>query len=876
LGSQEWRRVEDGDVRTRAPRADARIHLARSSIDRCAMSKPVPAGRIWRSLALKTLLTMVAVALPGIIVACLLGGTLISAVGDARSDFESSTAAGGQVARIRLFVAQERGLIARMPGEIDPKRVDVYAKEFYDLGQKIEDELNALFTSERLVSRDVARQIRHARQQMQVIADQVLLAAMSSRQKSALDLVNNSFERPSTALNAVLDSVDSNVREVIERGRVRLVASERLAWQITPMALIGALAAIGLGLWIGRRQFVQPIKRLTDYATQIRDSGLEAVPHADATRRADEIGTLWRTFTAMIAELSQARQRLIEKSEAAVQVQYQRLHAAINNLPQGVCMYDADKRLIISNTRYSEIYALPPELTVPGTTLQSILEYRARTSIAVEESDSYVEERARAVSERKPWYWVNELRDGRSIAISHQPLADGGSIATHEDITDRRVAEMRIAYMAHHDALTDLPNRTLLKEEMGKALKLTQRGDPLGVLCLDLDHFKSVNDTLGHPIGDALLKAVAQRLRANVRPEDTVARLGGDEFAVLQIGAEQPVGATELATRLIRELNHPYELDGHQVVIGVSVGVAIAPNDGADPDILMKNADMALYRAKEDGRGTYRFFESEMDAKMQARRRLELDLRKALAVGEFEVFYQPQINLSTNAVSGFEALLRWRHPERGLVPPGEFIPLAEEIGLIGAIGRWTLRQACVQAMTWPSGIRLAVNLSPAQFKSGTLVLDVISALVDSGFTANRLELEITETVLLQDTDTTIDTLNQLRNLGVHISMDDFGTGYSSLGYLRKFPFDKIKIDRSFIHDLGDKSDSIAIVRAVAGLGSTLGIATTAEGVETPEQLAMLRKEGCTEVQGFLFSKALPASELPELLRKLKPKKDAAA
>ena len=388
---------------------------------------------------------------------------------------------------------------------------------------------------------------------------------------------------------------------------------------------------------------------------------------------------------------------------------------------------------------------------------------------------------------------------------------------------------------------------------MDTALSRVARGESVAVLCLDLDHFKSVNDTLGHPIGDSLLQAVAARIRACVRPTDTVARLGGDEFAIVQVSAAQPTGATALAARLIEQIGEPFEIEGHQVVIGASVGIAVAPDDGSDPDCLLKNADMALYRAKEDGRGTYRFFEPAMDAKMQARRALELDLRKALVLGEFELFYQPLVRLDTDRVSGFEALLRWRHPQRGLVPPGEFIPLAEEIGLIGPIGAWVLKQACAEATRWPDHLKVAVNLSPVQFKNGTVVLDVVSALSASGLDPRQLELEITEAVLLQDTETTVATLTELRNLGVRISMDDFGTGYSSLGYLQKFPFDKIKIDRSFIRDLADRPDAIAIIRAVTGLGSSLGMSTTAEGVETEAQLRQLREEGCTEVQGYLFS-----------------------
>jgi predicted signal transduction protein with EAL and GGDEF domain len=359
---------------------------------------------------------------------------------------------------------------------------------------------------------------------------------------------------------------------------------------------------------------------------------------------------------------------------------------------------------------------------------------------------------------------------------------------------------------------------------------------------------------------------VSARIRECVRPSDTIARLGGDEFAIVQAALEQAADATVLAARLIKQLSQPFDIQGYQVVIGTSVGIALAPADGTDPDILMKNADMALYRAKEDGRGVYRFFEPGMDARMQARRALELDLRRALARKEFDVFYQPLISLQGQQIIGFEALLRWRHPERGLVLPDQFVPLAEDIGLIVPIGAWVLREACREAANWPKGIKVAVNLSPVQFKNGTVMSDVKAALEASGLAPHRLELEITEAVLLQETDTTISMLNELREFGVRIAMDDFGTGYSSLGYLRKFPFDRIKIDRSFIGDLGKKQDSIAIVRAVTGLASTLGIATTAEGVETIEQYRQIKEEGCTEVQGYLFSEPKAAEELGPLLK----------
>jgi diguanylate cyclase (GGDEF)-like protein len=549
-----------------------------------------------------------------------------------------------------------------------------------------------------------------------------------------------------------------------------------------------------------------------------------------------------------------------------VRMEYERFNAAVNNMPLGFCMVDDQQRLVATNEKYGEIYRLPPDMILPGTPLRTSLEYRAKNGhFGFDLGPDFVEQRLAAARAPEPWHITRETQDGRTISVLHQPLAGGGSLSTHEDITARRRAEAQIAHMAHYDALTDLPNRVLFREHLVKVLEGVDRGK-LAVLCIDLDRFKAVNDTLGHPIGDALLQAVGDRLRASARPNDLVARLGGDEFAIVQAGTEQPSGAIALATRLIATIAKPFELDGHQVAINASVGISIAPNDGIDPDKLLKSADMALYRAKSDGRDSYRFFEPDMDAKMQLRRKMEIDLRRALTLGEFEVYYQPLITLKTEKICGFEALLRWRHPERGIILPMEFIPIAEEIGLIGQIGAWVLKRACLEAAGWPDNVNIAVNLSPAQFKHRAIVLDVVAALGASGLPAHRLEIEITETVLLQDTETTVRTLDELRDLGVRISMDDFGTGYSSLAYLQKFPFDKIKIDRSFVENLAEHPQSIAIVRAVMALSISLGMKTTAEGVETEEQLRRLKEEGCTEVQGYLFSRPVPAAEAAHLLQ----------
>ena len=437
------------------------------------------------------------------------------------------------------------------------------------------------------------------------------------------------------------------------------------------------------------------------------------------------------------------------------------------------------------------------------------------------------------------------------------------------EIANREESQARSQYLAYHDSLTGLGNRLLFKEQLEEALRdVSVTPYPLAVLFLDLDGFKAVNDTLGHSIGDLLLKSVATKIRDILQRTDRIARLGGDEFAILQISAPQPSSSIELAEKIIEIVGQPCNIDGHDVTVGASVGIAIAHPGDTNTESFLKSADLAMYSAKSEGRGIYRIFNPEMDAIVQARRVLECDIRTALVHNGFKLFYQPLVNLQTKKVTAFEALMRWEHPERGLVPPSEFIPVAEEMGLIVQLGEWALRQACAEAMEWPDEIRVSVNLSPLQFSKGNLVSTVISALASSGLPASRLELEITESVLLEKSERNITVLNQLRDLGVRISMDDFGTGYSSIGYLRSFPFDKIKIDQTFVRDLLVDEGSLAIVRAIAGLGVSFGMITTAEGVETEEQMQCLNLEGCTEVQGYLYSKPVPADEIVGLLASL--------
>ena len=540
------------------------------------------------------------------------------------------------------------------------------------------------------------------------------------------------------------------------------------------------------------------------------------------------------------------------------------LDTVLNNMCQGVLMFDSDAHMVFCNQRYIEMYGLSPELVVPGCGLRELLDHQRAVGTFCGDEESYIVELLDVLAQGKASNAVAKATDGRVFSIVNKPIAGGGWIATHEDISDRQRAEERIVHMARHDALTDLPNRTMFREQLEYELKRIKRGDALAVLCLDLDHFKSVNDTLGHPVGDELLKVVAERLRRCIREPDTIARLGGDEFAIIMTGMHAPTDPVVLAKRIREAVIKPYILDGHQILADISIGISLAPIDATEPDLLLKNADMALYGAKADGRGTYRFFEPEMDARMKARRELDMDLRKALANGEFRLHYQPLVNIQNNEITAFEALLRWNHPIRGLVPPAEFIPIAEETGLIIPLGEWVLRGACQETANWPTNIKVAVNLSPAQLNSRNFTEVVVNALAASGVSANRLQLEITETVLLQNTFNTLATLQKLRALGVQIALDDFGTGYSSLSYLRSFPFDKIKIDRSFIQDLMSGAEPLAIVHAIAGLAKSLNMISTAEGVETKQQLEALQALGCIEMQGYLFSHARPPAEIARM------------
>ena len=543
------------------------------------------------------------------------------------------------------------------------------------------------------------------------------------------------------------------------------------------------------------------------------------------------------------------------------------LQEVLESLPQGVIMFTAEGIVQFTNRRYAEMYGLAPDFVRPGVTLYDLFAMRMDGDTAKRATDRAFEAVRRGEVTSRSF----NTPDGQAFHYIITPLPSGAWIVTHEDVTQQRQAEAQIEHMAHHDALTDLPNRSALRTHLEQALRYNPRGKLLSVMFLDLDNFKGINDTLGHQMGDELIKIVALRLPSCMRSSDMVARLGGDEFVIVSTALDQPSEAAVLATRIREALLKPLDLHDNQVTVDTSIGISIYPCDGDDAEQLLKNADLALYSAKGSGRGTYRFFENEMDARMIERRNLELDLRAGFVNGEFEIHYQPLVNLESGNVSCCEALLRWNSAKRGSVPPQTFIPVAEEIGMMPRIGEWVIRTACAEAVKWPENVTVAVNVSPVQFRSQNLVQIIVNALATTGLAANRLEIEITEALLLEHTEDTLRILNQLHALGVRIAMDDFGTGYSSLSYLQKFPFDKIKIDQTFIRELSTESESTAIVRAVTGLAVSLQMITTAEGVETEDQRAIVTELGCTEMQGYLFSAARPAAEILDLLMSCQPK-----
>ena len=555
------------------------------------------------------------------------------------------------------------------------------------------------------------------------------------------------------------------------------------------------------------------------------------------------------------------------RKEAALAARFEeqanRFDIALNNMSHGLCMLDQQDRLQVWNERFIELLHLQGAPIHVGMRMPQLIRHSIRAgNYKAKSVKQVIRELAGGLRQDKFDQFQTSPDGDRTIAVSRRMKSDGGSVVILEYVTERKRAQERITHLAQFDELTGLANRAQFRERINAMLSTVhERQNHITIHLIDLDRFKSINDTLGHPIGDKLLKEVALRLSTVIGPADMITRFGGDEFVVLQSITKRRQDAEWLAQRLARTLKEPFEIDGHRMDIGASIGIAMAPIDGINADELLKKADMALYAAKNGGGGDHRFFAMDMEAAVQERRALELDLRDALATEQFELNYQPLVDLRSGRVTTCEALLRWTHPVRGEVPPAVFIPVAEETGLIIAIGEWALNRACVEAATWPHGVKVAVNLSPVQFRDRGLALQVVSALAKSGLPAQRVELEVTERLLLEDNERTLETMQQMKNLGVSLSLDDFGTGYSSLNYLRKFPFDKIKIDQTFICDLGDERDARAIIGAVASLGAGLDKIVVAEGIETEEQMKLVTSQGCHEGQGYLFGRPMSGSAI---------------
>ncbi|MEM8952135.1 MAG: EAL domain-containing protein, partial [Pseudomonadota bacterium] len=693
-----------------------------------------------------------------------------------------------------------------------------------------------------------------------LLTERVVFSLLEVGDKADAISTFNAFAN--TAFNATTDPLDKLIAHAKLKSRESISYAREIYHQalilIAAVMTIGGTCALIAVAW-SQRHVAAPILDVAEAMSQLTSGDLNLT--VDDSRRGDEIGTLIASINAYRDSLRRGRELA-----ATADLERRRLQSAVDNMPIGLCMFDGKGQLIVCNAHYMEIFGLTPEVCRSGTSLETVLDAindangGLRDGVIRTLSDLDNDEKT-----GQPLTRLIGIGNGRTISVIYRAMPDGGWVAIHEDVTERQRAEERIAHMAHHDALTGLPNRVLFHRKLVQALRRTQQDHQTAVLCIDLDRFKNINDTLGHPVGDRLLVEVASRLRACMRDIDTVARLGGDEFAIVQVGDHQPDGARALARRLIPAISKPYDIDGQTVLIGASIGIALAPDHGLAADPLLACADLALYEAKNQGRGICRIFEDRMAFRMSTKRAIELDLREALEQGDFALFYQPFVHLDTGEIHGFEALIRWHRQDGTITPPSEFIPLAEEIGLIVPLGKWILEQACIEAANWPIDVRVAVNVSAVQLGYADFVQTVETALFMTGLDPSRLEIEITETALLDDSSAILERLHRLRELGVQIALDDFGIGYSSLSYLRTFPFQRIKIDGSFIRSVARQDGSLAIIRAVTSLGAALGMETTAEGVESDAQLGCLQREGCTEVQGYLFSPPVPAKEVSSLL-----------
>lgn len=637
--------------------------------------------------------------------------------------------------------------------------------------------------------------------------------------------------------------------------------SSRSLLRTLSVAACLTLCLVAVVLLILSNRITRPLVRVTQIVSEVaRGNWHVSVPDID---RADEVGDIARAVVVLEHSLSERDQlrddvfrqnTILTDRERQLQEQNERFDAALNNMSQGLCMFGFHGRLKVFNAQFCRIYGI------------------ARDALEAEPTHAEV----RRLAGLADWSsaeggpvrrtLTKTLADDRCVEITVEPMADGGWVETHEDVTASVTAQARITHLATHDALTGLSNRILLADRLAAAFAdYAGEGRAFTVICLDLDDFKGINDTLGHPAGDELLRQVGRRLTTLCPPGGTIARLGGDEFAIILFEADLPKGVLALAEEILVQLRRPFLLAGQVVSVDGSLGIAVSSAEDADGDDLLRRADVALYAAKADGGRRVRVFEPEMEERQNQRRWLERELRLAIRDEQIELHYQPLFDLTTNAVTSFEALARWHHPERGMISPGEFIPVAEATGLIDALGAYVLKRACSDALTWPGNLRVAVNISPIQFREGNLDQFVEEVLRTTRLPSHRLELEITESVILSQDQASLDMLSRLRRLGVRFSMDDFGTGYSSLSSLNTFRFDKIKLDQSFVRNLLETDEAAAIVHVVAELGRILKITTTAEGVETPEQLARLRASGFSEVQGYLLSKPIPAAAVVAFL-----------
>lgn len=664
-------------------------------------------------------------------------------------------------------------------------------------------------------------------------------------------------------LGNVIGIIFAGVKEVaVDASARELVRSIAIASGI----LLAIMATVTL---VAARVFVRPVPILANVMRRLAKQDLNSkqdldspIPYAGWKNEIGDMANALEVFRDQFIEKARVEKKAAEQANI-------KLAFALENMTRGLSMFDAEHRLVVCNKIYRDVYGLPENLTQPGVPLIDILRYDAtkagnESNRAVELVESWLGDLEAKLARGETFSEEQTLPNGRVLNVTFHPLADGGWVDLHEDITERRRAEAKLNHMARHDALTDLPNRVFLNEQMERILAEPRNTQSFAVMCLDLDGFKGINDTFGHAIGDCLLKEVAARLRQCVSEKDVVARLGGDEFAIVQTGVKEPKDTQILASHVLKSISAPYELDGKRAIVGTSIGIAISPHDGEDPGTLLKHADLALYGSKTKGRGCYRYFEPQMSVQTQTHQSLEQDLSEAPSKGELILFYQPLASVENGELIGFEALLRWQHTTRGLMSPAEFIPLAEETGLIVPIGAWVLREACAQALAFPKHLKMAVNVSTVQLKQHNFVETVVRALGATGLAPNRLELEITESVLADQSGSTLNMLHKLSEMGVRIALDDFGTGYSSLSCLRTLPIDKIKIGSSFVLDLHKGGDAaLVLLRSIADLGNALGMTICAEGVETEQQRQIIRAEGCNEMQGNLVGKPLQAAAIEQ-------------